>query len=323
MKKTRLALLVLTVVTGLSFVNVVIAADSVKTRAGTLTITTNSDEKVLSLDSKVLFKREMGFLDIEKVFHLNDEDVALIRNSEGGSGTIDSYLFATKNGITEEFSPLDNNKVNPVQNGEKIIVDLGIEKGLRSVLTYQLGKTMIAKIKEGSNSEKQKASSDDDCNSLYNGMYVEFVKAGQCNGVPESVSGMSTEREYHSFDNKKFNLDEFQKLSKASCLKSEWVKYSEFKKLICNRAASKNIEAKAPSNPKQTTVVVTRNSVSAGEDGFSFKTTQGKQYYVSYNADDTVKGANFVDDKSKKPICLTFDAVGSDNIVAVSRGACK
>lgn len=83
-----------------------------------------------------------------------------------------------------------------------------------------------------------------------------------------------------------------------------------------------NTELKA-TNLKQETVTVVRNSISGGEDGFSFKANNGKTYYVATNPDFETKGANFVDDRKSKPICLTFDKVGSDNIVAVSRGACK
>lgn len=79
-------------------------------------------------------------------------------------------------------------------------------------------------------------------------------------------------------------------------------------------------EAKAPIKANSLTVIVARNSVGAGEDGFSFKSTKGKQYYVSYNSDNMVKGADFIDDKSKKPICLTFEEPNSDHIIEVTRG---
>lgn len=128
----------------------------------------------------------------------------------------------------------------------------------------------------------------------------------------------------------KTQMELFKKLKGKHAKVSGKLLHSEngnhYTAVLINVESISGVEVVAKSNgdnAKQQTVIVARNSVGAGEDGFSFKSTKGKQYYVSYNSDNMVKGADFIDDKSKKPICLKFNEPNSDNIIEVTRGACK
>lgn len=70
------------------------------------------------------------------------------------------------------------------------------------------------------------------------------------------------------------------------------------------------------------TISVVPKSMSGGEDGFSFKATNGKEYYIATNPDYQTKGWNLIDDRKKKnQFCLTLDA--DDTVKSVARGACK
>ena len=73
---------------------------------------------------------------------------------------------------------------------------------------------------------------------------------------------------------------------------------------------------------KQVTVVVAPKSIEAGEDGFSFKSKDGKDYYVYHNGDRIVKGVEFIS-KKNSTVCLTIDTANADDITAISNGECK
>lgn len=210
--------------------------DAVKTKYGQLEIIPiGENEKGLFFGGKVLFKRESGYLDIVKVFHVTAGEVALVSSNEGGSGTPNSYFFVNIKPdasviVKGEFFP-QKDEIEPVQKKDKIIVDMGYNEGVQEILTYSNGKQSIEKIQgKGKNGQVD----DDGCNYLYNDIYVEYVKNRQCDSAPEEVSGMSTARAYNSMvDDPRYNLGAFQTLAMASCKKSEWIKYSEFKGKIC------------------------------------------------------------------------------------------
>jgi hypothetical protein len=193
-------------------------------------------EKGLFFGSKVIFKREGGYLGIEKVFHIGNHEIALVSNDEGGSGTLPSYFFvnlmsSSQSILSKEFWA-NGGEISPIQKGNKITIDLGYNEGSREVLTYQNGKQLIKKINAKA---KNKAGNEDDCNYLFNDIYVAYVKRRECSETPEEVSGMATARPYYSISNDPhFNLKKFQNLSKESCKKGDWIKYSEFKKKVCS-----------------------------------------------------------------------------------------
>jgi hypothetical protein len=75
---------------------------------------------------------------------------------------------------------------------------------------------------------------------------------------------------------------------------------------------------------QQVTVTVAPKSIQASEDGdgFSFKSTDGKDYHVYHNVDRKVKGVEFIS-KSKSTVCLTIDTANADDIISISNGECK
>ena len=70
----------------------------------------------------------------------------------------------------------------------------------------------------------------------------------------------------------------------------------------------------------QTTVVVAPNSIQSAEDGFTFKSIEGKEYFVYHNTDNKVKGVEFLS-KKKNTVCLTTNS--DDSITAISNGKCS
>jgi|GEM_PF-865763 len=194
------------------------------------------EEKRLLFGSKVLFKREYGSLSIKQVFHAGNREIVMICNSEIGSGTIDSYFFVNlmPNSppiLSEEFSCNNRKITNPIQEGDKITVDLGYKDGINEVLTYQNGKQSIEKIQA---KDKSTAADEGDCEYLYN-MYVAYTQQGQCDQPLELVGGMASSRAYDEISNDPhFDLKWLQDLSKTSCESGDWVKYYEFKGAVCN-----------------------------------------------------------------------------------------
>jgi|GEM_PF-1403896 len=75
---------------------------------------------------------------------------------------------------------------------------------------------------------------------------------------------------------------------------------------------------------QQVTVVVAPKSIEASEsgDGFSFKSKDGKDYYVYHNGDRIVKGTEFIS-KKNSTVCLTIDTTNADDITSISNGKCK
>jgi hypothetical protein len=73
----------------------------------------------------------------------------------------------------------------------------------------------------------------------------------------------------------------------------------------------------------QITVHVKKNSIAAGEDTLSFKTTTGVEYSIATNPDYETKGWQFVDDRKKMPICLTLNPQDKSSITAIEKGQCK
>jgi hypothetical protein len=212
------------------------ALDMAQTKYGRLEIKSIGEyEKGLFFESKVLFKRESGYLVIEKVFHVGSSEIVLVRNGEGGAGTIDAYFFVnlmpnSQPILSKEFMA-QGSEIIPILKGNKITIDLGYNEGVHEILTYQNGNQSIEKIRE---KVKNKAGNEDNCNYLYNNIYVAYVQERECNKAPEEVSGQATARPYYSISNDPhFHLKLFQNLSKASCKNGEWIKYSEFKKKVC------------------------------------------------------------------------------------------
>lgn len=217
--------------------------DVVQTRYGKLEVKNIGEfEKGIVLGTDVLFKREDGYLNLEQVIQIGTSDAVLVRNSEGGSGTIDSHFFITLTPgvpprLSEEFMA-QGSAIEPVQKGEQILVDLGYNEGLHETLTYQDAQISIQK------SAASGSADEDDCNYLYNEIYVNYVQRSHtdkaiCTDPPEEVSGQATARSYFSLSNDpRLNLNEFQNIAKSSCQKGDWIKYSEFKQKVCGVASS-------------------------------------------------------------------------------------
>lgn len=129
----------------------VFALDIAQTKYGRLEIkSTGEYEKELFLGSKIIFKPDGGYLNIGKVFHIGNNEIALISHEDGGSGTMPSYFFVklTPNSqpmFTKEFMAQES-EIKPIQKGDQITIDLGYNEGAHEVLTYQNGKQSIDKI---------------------------------------------------------------------------------------------------------------------------------------------------------------------------------
>jgi len=77
-----------------------------------------------------------------------------------------------------------------------------------------------------------------------------------------------------------------------------------------------------PANAKQVTAVVASFQADESGDGYTFKTTNGKEYYIYSNSDAPFKGDKLLEESKTKriKICLSLSDGG---IKEVFRGACK
>jgi hypothetical protein len=74
---------------------------------------------------------------------------------------------------------------------------------------------------------------------------------------------------------------------------------------------------------KQVTVEVAPKAITdSGDDGFSFKTTSGKEYSTSSDGSVPQKGLDLIFVKKKSTLCLTLDET-DDHVTTVVRGKCK
>lgn len=213
-----------------------LALDKVQTKYGTIEIKSIGEiEKGVFYRNKVIFQQDGGYLDLEGVFHVGDSEIILVRNSDGGSGTIDTFFFViltpdSKPIVLEEFMA-QQNEIEPIQQGEKIMIDLGYHEGAHEVLTLHNKSQTISR---DNSTWKSKPADEDDCNYLYNEIYKPYVLERDCQEAPEDIRGMATARAYYLISNDPhFDLWKFQSLSKESCQQANLIKYSQFKQSVC------------------------------------------------------------------------------------------
>ena len=211
------------------------ASKNLPTKYGMVTIKNIIEDKIgLFVDGKLIFEREYGHLGVQNdaIYHLSDSDVVIIYSDEGGSGTPPyNAIFILKAGSSPNLSEWFQSAIefNPVQEGNKITIDLGMSKSNHNILIYQNGQISTQKL-----TDKGGMVDDDTCNYLYNDIYVAHVQKQSCYEPPESVSGMATERQYMTYENDSHvNLTALQEISKGSCKKHNLIKFSEFKALVC------------------------------------------------------------------------------------------
>ncbi|MFC7300293.1 hypothetical protein [Cognatiluteimonas weifangensis] len=191
--------------------------------------------QALTLGPLIVFRQEGGYLSIQKRFHSRGNEIALVRNSEGGSGTIDSYFFVEfgphlKPVVSEAFAAADGAEISPRQLADGIHVDLRFNEGMHEDLTYRNGKQLMKRTPLHS-----KVPGDEDtCNYLYNEIYVNYVRGGDCSKEFDEDLAMSSVRTYNAVSNDpRFSLDDFAEMSKSSCAARSPMAYSEFKKRVC------------------------------------------------------------------------------------------
>ncbi len=213
-----------------------LALDKLQTKYGTIEIKSIGEiEKGVFYRNKVIFQQDGGYLDLEGVFHVGDSEIILVRNSDGGSGTIDTFFFViltpdSKPIVLEEFMA-QQNEIEPIQQGEKIMIDLGYHEGAHEVLTLHNKSQTISR---DNSTWKSKPADEDDCNYLYNEIYKPYVLERDCQEAPEDIRGMATARAYYLISNDPhFDLWKFQSLSKESCQQANLIKYSQFKQSVC------------------------------------------------------------------------------------------
>ncbi len=151
----------------------------------------------------------------------------------GGSGNVPSYFFITltkgsKPVISESFLDPEG---EPVQKQNQILINLGFIDGKRATLIYEKGKTTVKK-----EDAKKDDKLEDDCNTLYSDFYQKFIESKACDSELAEVGGMATSRVYNSLIANPFiDSTKLEIFAKASCKKGNAVKYSEFKKEVCNK----------------------------------------------------------------------------------------
>ncbi|OJT24600.1 hypothetical protein BO221_15780 [Archangium sp. Cb G35] len=190
--------------------------------------------RVVLLNGEEIHRREYTHLEIIKVLPVKDDEVVLLSENPGGSGTNDSHFFIQlrKGAAPVVSKTFDSQKgeVSTKQNGDSIEVDLGYHEGKRQILVYQNGKQTIREL----TLKGKQAADEDDCKRLYENVYEAFVREGHCDSAPEDVRGMSTVRVYNELrHDPRLDLKSLNGLARRSCEEGKAMKYPEFRKKIC------------------------------------------------------------------------------------------
>jgi hypothetical protein len=212
--------------------------EKAQTRLGKVEIkkteSAESKKSFVSLNGKSIYDaEEFVSLSIAKVFKIGEDDILLMTENMGGSGTVPSYFFITltkgsKPIISESFLDPEG---EPVQKQNQILIDLGFVDGKQATLIYEKGKTTVKK-----EDAKKDERLEDTCNTLYSDFYQKFIESKACDSELAEVGGMSTVRSYNTLISNPFiDSAKLEIFAKASCKKGNAVKYSEFKKEVCNK----------------------------------------------------------------------------------------
>jgi hypothetical protein len=215
------------------------AQDSHKiaTKAGQLEIKKiNGIENWIILnDTTIIKKMGKSIVYVEHAYNFRNSTVLLLGANMGGNGTLTSYFVIElfKNGkyiISEddEMYSADGKFSYSMKHG-KLTVDLGYDSGTRKYAIYENKKLRIKKIKQ-----KKSPANEDDCNYLYNRIYIEFVDNRNCNEDPYEVGGMSTVRSIVAMKHDpRLNIKPLAEMSRKACKSVNPIRYSQFRKIIC------------------------------------------------------------------------------------------
>lgn len=233
--------------------------DVVKTFAGVVEIKKLIDENWIILDNKIIKKIEEPYVSFEQKYNLKKSTILLISTDSGGSGTLPSYfiveLFKNKKYIiTNDMYSVDGTFEHSIDKG-KLIVDLGYDSGLKKYGIYKNGKLDIKKVKTN-----ETIANEDDCNYLYNRIYVAFSEDSECNKEPYEVGGMATARPVYAMQNDpRINIKPLIEMSKKACKEKKPIKYTEFKKIVCNTANKRNTETRQSSEGRKYLIKYNKN----------------------------------------------------------------
>jgi hypothetical protein len=214
--------------------------NKIVTEAGKLEIKKIDDIEnwIILNDTTIIKKTEEPIVYVEHTYNLLNSTVLLLGADMGGSGTLTSYFVIElfKNGkyiISEddEMYSADGKFSYSMKHG-KLTVDLGYDSGTKKYAIYEKGKLHIKRVKQ-----KKSPANEDDCNFLYNRIYIEFVDNRNCNEDPYEVGGMSTARSVYALENDpRLNLKPLVEMSRKACKGRNPILYSQFRKIICGAA---------------------------------------------------------------------------------------
>ena len=191
-------------------------------------------ENWIILNDTIIKKIEDPHVYVEHKYDLKKSNILIISTDAGGSGTLPSYfiieLFKNKNHIITEYMYSVDRTFNHSINSERVTVDLGFESGLKKYGIYENEKLKIKKVKV-----KKTSANEDDCNYLYNKIYIAFVESGKCDQEPYEVGGMATARPVYAMENDpRLNIKPLRKMSENACRSMNPIRYTKFRKIICN-----------------------------------------------------------------------------------------
>jgi hypothetical protein len=221
------------------FVQTTYAAESetkVRTAGGVLEVVPVRDEQWVVLGGRqIIRKHPESIVRFERVWDRGSSTVCLVSADMGGSGTIPSYYFVEVFGdgrylFSEEFDSSDYTfKTADDPQTHRITIDLGYESGRHKYAVYSDHKLRIQFLRP-----KRTDRTEDDCNYLYNSIYLPYAEAHRCDEDPIEIGGMSTARSVYAMQNNpNLKTDRLAPLAKEACTSGRTLRYSAFRREVC------------------------------------------------------------------------------------------
>jgi len=200
----------------------------------------DTSENWIMLNGKLLHKIRGKYVFLEKEYILKNSTILLLGSTDGGSGTFPIYyvchIFKNKEAFVSKSMFSVDWTFNPsIDTNHKLTIDLGYDSGLKKYAIYKDSILTIIKVKED-----RLQADEDDCNYLYNKLYVNFIEPPSCTDDPFYWGWAG--RTLNAMENDpRLNLKPLISMAVQACKKKKAIGYSEFKKIICD--AKKDVSA--------------------------------------------------------------------------------
>jgi len=190
-------------------------------------------ESILILEGEIIKTVGSQYVNITDQYNIQDSSILVFYVGYGGSGTTPDYFIVE---FPKDKPPIITDYVNSAdysfsvkRKKNKVIIDLGFDSDLKKYAIYDNGALEIQKIE----STKKKATRKD-CRWIYKYPYQEYIEEKDCDRDPWMILGLSSSRNLRALDqDPSINLDSLSTMATEGCVSQHTLKYSEFRKIIC------------------------------------------------------------------------------------------